>query len=60
LREGIVLEKLKKVNLLIFGGPRAYFKEEEFKAMETYLEEGGSILFLLGEGGEEKYLYNLN
>jgi intraflagellar transport protein 52 len=39
---------------LIFGGPRAYFKDEEFKVMESYLEEGGSILFLLGEGGEEK------
>jgi hypothetical protein len=39
---------------LIIGGPRALFKEEEFQILSSYLDEGGCILFLLGEGGEEK------
>ncbi len=39
---------------MIIGGPRATFIEDEFKILHTYLEEGGNILILLGEGGEEK------
>jgi hypothetical protein len=45
---------LKKVNLVIIGGPRAYFSGEELDILTTYLEEGGCLLILLGEGGEEK------
>jgi len=48
------LEKLKKVNLLILGGPRAIFSNEEIEIFNTYLNDGGNILVLLGEGGEEK------
>jgi intraflagellar transport protein 52 len=54
LKENITSDKLKKINLLILGGPRASFRDDEFKILNTYLEEGGSILILLGEGGEEK------
>ena len=50
----MTLEKLKKVNLVIIGGPRSYFSGEELDILNTYLEEGGSILLLLGEGGEDK------
>jgi hypothetical protein len=45
---------LKKVNLLIIGGPRSYFSGEESDMLTTFLEDGGSILILLGEGGEER------
>ena len=56
LTEKISLEKLKKANLFIIGGPRANFTNEEIDILKTYLEEGGNLLILLGEGGEEKYL----
>ena len=56
LTEIISLEKLKKTNLFIIGGPRANFTNEEFEILKTYIEEGGNLLILLGEGGEEKYL----
>jgi len=54
LTEKISLEKLKKTNLFIIGGPRASFSNEELETLKTYLEEGGNLLILLGEGGEEK------
>jgi intraflagellar transport protein 52 len=54
LKDNITLEKLKKAHLLIIGGPRGYFSGEEIDIMHTYLDEGGNILVLLGEGGEEK------
>jgi intraflagellar transport protein 52 len=40
--------------MLIIGGPRSYFTGEEIDILQTYLEEGGNILVLLGEGGEER------
>ena len=58
LKDQITLEKLKKANLLVLGGPRAYFSGEELDILHTYLDEGGNILILLGEGGEEKYVNN--
>ncbi len=48
------MEKLKKVHLVILGGSRGYYTGEEIDLLSTYLEEGGNILVLLGEGGEEK------
>jgi len=54
LTEKISLEKLKKANLFIIGGPRANFTNEEFDILKTYMEEGGNLLILLGEGGEER------
>jgi intraflagellar transport protein 52 len=54
LKDAITLEKLKKANLFIIGGPRAHFTGEEIQTLTKYFEEGGNIIVLLGEGGEEK------
>ncbi len=54
LKDNLTLEKLKKANLLIIGGPRSYFTGEEIDILHQYLDEGGNILVLLGEGGEER------
>lgn len=40
--------------MLIIGGPRAPFNNDEFEILKSYLENGGNILILIGEGGEEK------
>jgi intraflagellar transport protein 52 len=47
-------EALQKQNLLIVGGPKSIFTNDEFEVMSKYLEEGGSILILLGESGDQK------
>eukprot|EP00913_Durusdinium_trenchii_P009856 g9253.t1 len=56
----ISLERLKAANLVIFAGPREMFSSDEFTAIKDYLSEGGSILFLVGEGGEGKSNTNVN
>ena len=56
----MTLEKLKKGNLLILGGPRDYFNVGEIEMLTNYFEEGGNILVFLGEGGEEKNNTNIN
>ena len=50
----MTLEKLKKAHLFIILGPRQYFTQEEVQILTQYLEEGGNLMIVLGEGGEEK------
>jgi intraflagellar transport protein 52 len=38
------------------GCPRDKFTKQEFDSLDKYLESGGNILILSGEGGEMKYL----
>ncbi|KAJ3028009.1 UNVERIFIED_CONTAM: Intraflagellar transport protein 52 [Siphonaria sp. JEL0065] len=52
--------KLTETSLLIFGAPREKFSMSEFGALKTFLERGGSILYLSGEGGESEYNTNFN
>ncbi|CAB1102185.1 unnamed protein product [Ectocarpus sp. CCAP 1310/34] len=53
-------ESLRGVNLIVFGSPRERFLQEEFEAVKSYLRSGGSAVFLLGEGGEERLGTNVN
>eukprot|EP00128_Syssomonas_multiformis_P009926 Colp12_sorted_trinity150504_noHs@6361 len=59
-KEDITVERLDKVDLFVFGGSREKFTAGEFDAMKQYLDKGGSILMLLGEGGEDKFNTNVN
>lgn len=56
----ITLERLKEVDLAVFAGPREMFSSDEFEAIKQYINGGGSVLFLLGEGGETKCNTNVN
>lgn len=59
-KEMLSAEKLQGVDLLIFAGPREMFSSEEFMVIKNYISQGGSVLVLLGEGGEDKGGTNLN
>mmetsp|Transcript_19864 Transcript_19864/g.29167 ORF Transcript_19864/g.29167 Transcript_19864/m.29167 type:complete len:437 (-) Transcript_19864:1390-2700(-) len=59
-KDELTYENLKECDLIIFGSPRALFSDEEFDAMKTYLEEGGSIAFFFADGGEESLGSNIN
>ncbi|CAE7764053.1 cpr-6 [Symbiodinium sp. KB8] len=59
-KEVINIERLRVANLVIFAGPREMFTVDEFTALKDYLADGGSILFLVGEGGEGKSNTNVN
>ena len=40
--------------VFVLAGPREKFTENEIDHLKRYLEKGGSILVLLGEGGEKR------
>lgn len=51
---------MKGVKLIIFTGPNDNFTENEIHCLKTYIEEGGSVLVTLGEGGEKLFQTNIN
>lgn len=54
------VNKLMDATLMIFGAPREKFSTAEFGALKSYLDKGGSILYLTGEGGESQFNTNFN
>uniref|UniRef100_A0A3P9PWU6 Intraflagellar transport 52 homolog (Chlamydomonas) n=1 Tax=Poecilia reticulata TaxID=8081 RepID=A0A3P9PWU6_POERE len=58
IKEELSVEKLKGVKLWITAGPREKFTASE--VLKHYLDGGGNMLVMLGEGGEMKYDTNIN
>ena len=44
----------------MIAGPREKFTETEINHLKKYLETGGALLVLLGEGGEKRFDTNIN
>lgn len=59
-KDELTLDKLREASIVIFGGPRDKYTTAEFDAMKTYMQEGGNIMIMLGEGGETKFGTNIN
>ena len=51
---------LLQSRVFVLAGPREKFTENEINHLKKYLESGGSILVLLGEGGEKRFNTNIN
>ncbi|XP_069404692.1 intraflagellar transport protein 52 homolog isoform X1 [Ovis canadensis] len=60
LKDEITPEKLIGVKLWITAGPREKFTAAEFEILKKYLDGGGDILVMLGEGGESRFETNIN
>ncbi|XP_043978273.1 intraflagellar transport protein 52 homolog [Gambusia affinis] len=60
IKEELSVEKLKGVKLWITAGPREKFTASELEVLKHYLDRGGNMLVMLGEGGEMKYETNIN
>lgn len=56
----ITFENLLQARVFVISGPREKFTETEINHLKKYLETGGSILVLLGEGGEKRFDTNIN
>ena len=54
------MDKLQDFHLFIIGGPREMFNAQELKHLKEYVSNGGSLLVMLGEGGESKFNTNIN
>uniref|UniRef100_A0A8D1JLB7 IFT52 GIFT domain-containing protein n=1 Tax=Sus scrofa TaxID=9823 RepID=A0A8D1JLB7_PIG len=59
-KDEITSEKLIGVKLWITAGPREKFTAAEFEVLKKYLDGGGDILVMLGEGGESRFDTNIN
>uniref|UniRef100_A0A8C2J4Y0 Intraflagellar transport protein 52 homolog n=1 Tax=Cyprinus carpio TaxID=7962 RepID=A0A8C2J4Y0_CYPCA len=60
IKEELTSEKLQGVKLWITAGPREKFTAAELEVLKQYLDSGGGLLVMLGEGGEMKYDTNIN
>uniref|UniRef100_A0A674MPI7 Intraflagellar transport 52 homolog (Chlamydomonas) n=1 Tax=Takifugu rubripes TaxID=31033 RepID=A0A674MPI7_TAKRU len=60
LKDELSPEKLKGVKLWITVGPREKFTASELEMLKDYMDGGGNVMVLLGEGGETKYETNIN
>jgi intraflagellar transport protein 52 len=54
------LKRLKESDLLLLGGPRMPFNTQELNDIRKYIEEGGKVMLLMHEGGENKLGTNIN
>ncbi|KAL2913990.1 hypothetical protein HK105_206428 [Polyrhizophydium stewartii] len=59
-KEDMNLPKLADASLIVFGAPREKFSTSEFAALKAFLDRGGSVLYLAGEGGESASNTNFN
>eukprot|EP00898_Chlorokybus_atmophyticus_P003118 jgi/Chlat1/3807/Chrsp259S03931 len=59
-KDELSLERLREGRIVVFGGPREKCTVDEFAAINAYIQGGGSVLILLGEGGEARLNTNFN
>ena len=53
-------EFLATGKILILAGPKSKFTELEMNSIRGFINNGGNVLVMLGEGGEKKYNTNIN
>ena len=53
-------DRLDEANIVVFGGPREKFTEHEIEELKSFVTKGGSLVFLVGEGGDAAAGSNVN
>ncbi|KAF4028348.1 putative ABC transporter domain-containing protein [Phytophthora infestans] len=59
-KDDLSRDRIKDASVLVFAGVRERFSSTEFATLKDFLNSGGSILLMLGEGGEQTFDTNLN
>jgi intraflagellar transport protein 52 len=59
-KDEITSASLREASIFVLGAPREKFSVNEFDAMKKFVLGGGSMLVLMGEGGESKHNTNIN
>ncbi|KAG1690525.1 hypothetical protein DVH05_028029 [Phytophthora capsici] len=59
-KDDLSRDRIKDASVLVFAGVRERFSSTEFATLKDFLNGGGSILLMLGEGGEQTFDTNLN
>jgi len=58
--EELSLEAIAQAAVVVIAGPCDMFSHSEFEALKTYIQGGGSVLVMLGDGGESRLNTNVN
>jgi len=59
-RDDLTTSNLSGAAMVVFGCPKEMFSTTEFNVLRKYVENGGSVLILMSEGGEMKAGTNIN
>ena len=59
-KERLNIESLSSSRLAVLAGPQERYNEAEFNALRQFIDLGGNLLVLLGEGGEQQFNTNIN
>lgn len=59
-KDTLNFESLSSTRLVVVAGPQEKFNEAEFNALRQFIDAGGNLLVLLGEGGESRFNTNIN
>ncbi|MCO5610267.1 hypothetical protein L7F22_064503 [Adiantum nelumboides] len=59
-KDDLSIPTLKKADVVVFGCPQEKFTSAEVQSLKTYINEGGSMLYLSKEGGDTKHGANGN
>lgn len=59
-KDDFTLDTLRSAHILVLGGPKEKFTAPEVDMLKKFVKNGGSILILMSEGGEEKAGTNIN
>jgi intraflagellar transport protein 52 len=60
LKEALTAENLEGVDILVLGAPTEKFSLAEFDTLKEFIHNGGSLLLMCDEGGEEAMGTNIN
>nr|CAB3255400.1 intraflagellar transport protein 52 homolog [Phallusia mammillata] len=59
-KDEILEDRLSQARVFVIAAPREKFSTFEFDNLKRYIEGGGSLLVMLGEGGEGSFNTNIN
>lgn len=59
-KDDFSVDLLRTAGIVVFGCPREKFTVTEMDMLKKYVKAGGSLLFMLGEGGEDRAGTNIN
>eukprot|EP00055_Hartaetosiga_balthica_P004242 m.10768 g.10768 ORF g.10768 m.10768 type:complete len:416 (+) comp3723_c0_seq1:43-1290(+) len=60
LKDELTNERLEEATIVVLCGPNMKFTSAEFDVFRQYMDDGGSLLVMLGEGGESRFDTNMN
>eukprot|EP00056_Hartaetosiga_gracilis_P020146 m.17846 g.17846 ORF g.17846 m.17846 type:complete len:415 (+) comp8199_c0_seq1:112-1356(+) len=60
LKEELLTERLEDAAIVVVCGPNMKFTSAEFDVLRAYMDGGGSLFVMLGEGGESRFDTNMN